>query len=91
MYSVYSDKFNLNSDRKININRIDKMENDTNEKYHVSIGHGSWLNKVKQNTDNSKPGNTSFWKILAAILSAFAAIASILVALLKFNIIQLPQ
>lgn len=67
------------------------MENDTNYKYHVSIGHGSWFNKVKQNSDNSKPGSTSFWKILSAILSVFAAIAGILVALLNFNIIQLPQ
>lgn len=67
------------------------MENDTKEKYHVSIGHGSWFNKIKQGSENAKPGNTSFWKILAAILSAFAAIAGILVALLKFNIIQLPQ
>lgn len=67
------------------------MENETNEKYHVSIGHGSWFNKVKQNSDNGKPGNTSYWKILGAVLSAFAAIAGILVALLKFNIIQLPQ
>lgn len=67
------------------------MENESNEKNHVSIGNGSWFNKVKQNSDNSKPGNTSFWKILAAILSAVAAIAGIFVALLKFNIIQLPQ
>lgn len=67
------------------------MGNDTNEKYHASIGNGSWFNKVKQGSDNSKQGSTSYWKIVGAVLSALAAIAGILVALLKFNIIQLPQ
>lgn len=67
------------------------MEKETNEKNYVSIGNGSWFNKVKQNSDNAKPGNTSFCKIVVAVLSALAAIAGILVALLKFNIIQLPQ
>lgn len=67
------------------------MKSESNEKNHVSIGNGSWFNNVKQNSDNAKPGNISFWKIVVAILSAFAAIAGIFVALLKFNIIQLPQ
>lgn len=67
------------------------MEDHKDDKNYASIGNGSWFNKIKQGSDNAKPGNTSFWKILAAILSAFAAIAGILVALLKFNIIQLPQ
>lgn len=67
------------------------MNNETDEKYHVSIGHGSWFNKVKQGSDNSKPGSTSYWKIVSATLTALAAIAGILVALLNFNIIQLPQ
>ncbi|MCQ2148550.1 MAG: hypothetical protein MJZ16_13720 [Bacteroidales bacterium] len=63
------------------------MENETNEKYHISIGHGSWFNKVKQGSDNGKDGSISFWKIFLAILGAIGSIATVIGVLYSLNII----
>lgn len=64
------------------------MDNDTNEKYHVSIGHGSWFNKVKQGSDNSKDGGISFWKVFFAILGAIGSIATVIGVLYTWGILK---
>lgn len=52
------------------------MDNETNEKYHVSIGHGSWFNKVNQGSDNGKDGSISFRKVFQAIIEAIRSIVT---------------
>lgn len=64
------------------------MENDTNEKYHASIGNGSWFNKIKQGSDNSTGGSISFWKVFGAILGAIASIATVIGVLYTLGVLK---
>ena len=53
----------------------------------VTIGNGSWFNKIKQG-DSSEDSNLSVWKIAGGILAALAAIAGIIGILLSLGIIS---
>lgn len=63
------------------------MENESNEKNHVSIGNGSWFNKVKQGSENGRDGGPSFWKVLLSVLAALASIATVIGVLHTLKII----
>lgn len=64
------------------------MQNDTNEKYHASIGNGSWFNKIKQGSDNSNGGGVSFWKVFLAILGAMGSIATVIGVLYTLGVLK---
>lgn len=58
-------------------------------KNNVSIGGGSWFNKISQGDDNNNGGSTiSFWKIVGGVLAALAAIATIIGVLQSLGIIS---
>ena len=56
----------------------------------ASIGSGSWFNKINQG-DNNNGSTISVWKIVAAVLTALAAIATIVGILLSLGIISVNQ
>ncbi|WP_455661037.1 hypothetical protein [Pradoshia sp.] len=53
----------------------------------VSIGSGSWFNKINQG-DNNGGSNLSVWKIAGGVLAALAAIAGIIGLLVTLGIIS---
>lgn len=53
----------------------------------VSIGKGSWFNKINQG-DNNGDSKISFWKIVAGIIATIAAIAGIIEILITLGIIS---
>lgn len=53
----------------------------------ASIGNGSWFNKINQG-DKNDGGKLSFWKVVAAFLTALAAIAGVIGILITLGIIS---
>lgn len=50
-----------------------------------------WFNKIKQAINEPKKSSTSYWKILGGVLSALAAIAGVITALIKMGILSVNQ
>lgn len=57
-------------------------------KNNVSIGGGSWFNKISQGDNNNGGSTISFWKIVGGVLAALAAIATIIGVLQSLGIIS---
>lgn len=54
----------------------------------MSIGGGSWFNKISQGDNNNGGSTISFWKIVGGVLAALAAIATIIGVLQSLGIIS---